>query len=85
MTEIGKNYYVETVTKYWVGTLVEEGINYVVLEPCAWVQDTGRFCEFLEKGKTDDMAVEPCRNGKMKIYHPSVVGEWPHKLFKEVI
>lgn len=50
--EEGQAYYVETVSKYWIGRLVSvDGPYTVTLTDVCWVPDTGRFHEFLANGR----------------------------------
>ena len=57
--EIGKEYYFETATKYYAGTIVAVHTLGVQLENAVWVADTGRFNEFIS-GKTNGAELEPC-------------------------
>ena len=59
--EIGKDFFVRTVTHYFTGRLVWVGEKEIVFEDAAWIADTGRFNEFLE-GKTVN-EVEPFPKG----------------------
>lgn len=59
--EIGKEYFVRTVTHYFTGRLIWVGEKEFVFEDAAWVADTGRFNEFLQ-GKTVN-EVEPFPKG----------------------
>lgn len=49
--EVGKSYFIQTVTHYFTGTLIWVGEKEIVLKDCCWVADTGRFNEFIA-GKT---------------------------------
>jgi hypothetical protein len=63
--EIGKEYYFETATKYYAGTVVAVHPLGVQLENAVWVADTGRFNEFIS-GKIQGLELEPC--GRPFIY-----------------
>lgn len=56
--EVGTNVFVETVTKYWYGTVKSQSPSCIVLHPSAWIPDTGRFSEFLKTGSPNE--AEPC-------------------------
>lgn len=56
---IGKQYMVETVTKYFHGTLVEVTANELVLMDVAWIPDTKRFHQFAMGTPQDGIEVEP--------------------------
>lgn len=49
--EIGKDYFIRTVTNYFTGRLIWIGEKELVLEDACWIADTGRFNEFVS-GKT---------------------------------
>ena len=55
---IGKQWYIETATKYWVGDVVAVTDQWIILERAAWVPDTGRFNEFMKTGNPKEL--EPC-------------------------
>ncbi len=40
--EVGKAYYIETITLYYVGEVVEKGPTHVRLKTASWVHWTGR-------------------------------------------
>lgn len=48
--EIGKNYLIRTVTMIQLGRLVAVYDTELVLRQAAWIANTGRFHEALEKG-----------------------------------
>ena len=55
--QVGKAYFIRTVTFYYTGRLVRVTAQELVLEDAAWIADTGRFADALEKG--DFSEVEP--------------------------
>lgn len=81
--QIGKNYFIQTVTHYYTGRLLEVLKDELVLEDAAWIADTGRFSDFIKDGKFNE--VEPYPTGNLIIGRGSLVQafEWSHKLPKE--
>jgi hypothetical protein len=55
--EIGKNYFVRTVTYHFVGTLVAVFEQELQFENCSWVADDGRFTQAMATGELNE--VEP--------------------------
>jgi hypothetical protein len=53
----GKNYHVETVTKYFTGRFLCFNGHELVFGECAWIPDIGRAAEAYEKGSFSE--VEP--------------------------
>lgn len=49
--EVGKDYFIRTVTHYYTGRLEWVGDKEIVLNDACWIADTGRFNEFIS-GKT---------------------------------
>jgi hypothetical protein len=45
----GKNILIRTVTNFYTGEVVEETAKYLKLNKAAWIADTGRFSEAIEK------------------------------------
>lgn len=55
--EVGKNYFIRTVTMSYTGKLIWVGDKELVLENPAWIADSGRFMQALRGGTLDE--VEP--------------------------
>ena len=53
----GKNVLIQTVTFFYTGEVVEETSKHIKLNKAAWIADTGRFSQALEKSVFDE--VEP--------------------------
>lgn len=47
--ELGKSYFIRTVTHYFTGTLIWVGDKELCLENVCWIADTGRFNEFVSE------------------------------------
>ena len=52
--EVGKNYFIRTVTHYFTGTLVWVGEKELALKSACWIADTGRFSDFIQNGKWNE-------------------------------
>lgn len=76
---IGKQWYIETATKYYAGDVVAVTDKWIVLERAAWVPDTGRFNEFLKTGNTSEL--EPC-DVPVVIAVGAIVAAMPSKIEK---
>jgi len=63
--EVGKDYFIRTVTHYFTGRLVWVGDKEIALEDACWIADTGRFNEFIS-GKTFNES-EPFVKGQIVI------------------
>ena len=63
--EIGANYLVRTVTMTYTGKLVDVGQHELVLEDAAWIADSGRWAQAVEKGTFSE--VEPYPDGRRVI------------------
>jgi len=48
--EIGKNYFIRTVTHHLVGRLIKVTSKELVLEEASWIADDGRFHDALKNG-----------------------------------
>lgn len=69
--EIGKIYLIRTVTMIDTGRLVQVTPNELVLEEAAWIADTGRFMQALEKAEFGE--VEPFPSGRVIIGRGSII------------
>lgn len=63
--QVGKPYFIRTVTMYYTGRLMEVTPQELVLESAAWIADTGRFEAALRTG--DFSEVEPYPVGRLII------------------
>ena len=57
--EIGKNYFIRTVTHHHTGKLVDVTPTELVLENAAWIADDGRLTEALATGKFNEVEMLP--------------------------
>ena len=55
--EVGKNYFIRTVTHHLTGKLMKVTSKELVLDDAAWIADDGRFHDALKTGKLNE--VEP--------------------------
>lgn len=55
--QVGKNYFIRTVTHYLTGRLIKVSSKELTLQDAAWIADSGRFMDFLKTGKVNE--VEP--------------------------
>ena len=63
--EVGKNYFIRTVTHYYTGRLVAVYEHELVIADAAWIADTGRYADALKSG--DFSEVEPYPEGNVII------------------
>ncbi len=56
---IGKNYFIRTVTHHHTGTLVQVTSTELVLENAAWIADDGRLTDALKKGEFNEIEMFP--------------------------
>ncbi len=69
--QVGKPYFIRTVTHYYVGRLVAVYAQELVLEDAAWIADTGRFHVAMSTGVYDE--VEPYPVGNVVIGRGAVI------------
>ena len=79
MLEVGKKYLICTLTRYYVGEVVECSPIKTLLKNASWIPDTGRFNECLKNGTFTE--VEPFPD-EVIINTMMVVdaAEWDHPL-----
>jgi hypothetical protein len=59
--EIGQTYLIRTVTMIDTGRVVQVTPQWLILEDAAWIADTGRFADAIEKAEFNE--VEPLPDG----------------------
>jgi hypothetical protein len=70
--EIGKCYFVRTVTFIFTGELVKEYDDCIVLKKAAWIADTGRFANAMKS--FDFSEVEPYpENMEVNVYKGALI------------
>ena len=69
--EIGRSYFVRTVTNYFVGVLLWVGPQELLLENVSWIADTGRFSNALREGKLNE--IEPYPEGPVIIARGAII------------
>ena len=57
--EIGKEYFMRTVTYHLTGRVKNIVGKFLVLEDAAWIADSGRFHEFFTDKPSSSLEVEP--------------------------
>jgi len=57
---VGKNIFVRTITYHLVGKVEKIVGDFVFLSDASWIADSGRFMQFVEDGKLNE--VEPVGN-----------------------
>lgn len=63
--QIGKNYFIRTVTHHYTGVLAEVHAMELVLTEAAWIADDGRFMQAVASGQFNE--VEPFPDGPVII------------------
>lgn len=77
--EVGKNYFIRSVTHHYAGKCVKCTPVFIELEDAAWIASDGRFYNFLKEGKLDE--IEPyVDNVRIPIGCILDVTEWKHAL-----
>lgn len=86
MFELGKKYFVMTVTYFIVGELVDQDDKFLKFKTVSMVADTGRFTDFLRDGKKEGMEIELFANDVI-IAKGAIVNatEWKHDLFTDPV
>ena len=79
--EVGKNYFIRTVTHHYTGTLVAVYAQELLLENAAWIADDGRFADALAKEEFSE--VEPVGAALVNISAITDAFPWKHALPKD--
>jgi hypothetical protein len=79
--QVGKNYFIRTVTHHLTGQLVKITLKELVLEKAAWIADDGRFHDALKTGILNE--VEPFPQDEQVIVGRGALIDavvWKHEL-----
>jgi len=81
--EVGKAYFIRTVTHHYLGKVVEICDQCIVVKACVWVADSGRFREFLTGEWSAQSEREPFpRDKKVQLFIGSFIDgmEWDKEI-----
>jgi hypothetical protein len=78
--EIGKAYFIRTVTFHLTGRVTDIVGNFLLLDDAAWIADSGRFMNALKDGNLNE--VEPCGAAIVNISSITDAFPWKHDLPK---
>lgn len=80
--EVGKSYFIRTVTYHTVGRVIAVVGKFLILSDAAWVADSGRFSPAINDGTLSE--VEPVRV-TVTLNTDSIVDafDWTHPLPRE--
>jgi hypothetical protein len=78
--QLGKPYFIRTVTHHLTGRLLRVTDQELVLEDAAWIADDGRFADALKEGDFNE--IEPFPDGEVIVGRGSVIDAtvWGHAL-----
>lgn len=79
--EIGKSYFIRTVTYHLVGRLEARDDMFLILSDASWVADSGRFMQAIKEGKLSE--VEPVGDAIINMEAIIDAFPWVHALPKE--
>jgi hypothetical protein len=81
--EIGKEYFIRTVTYHLTGRLKDIVGKFLILEDCAWIADSGRFHEFFTN-PSSSLEVEPFGKRDVFVNSDSITDATERKVLLEV-
>jgi hypothetical protein len=80
--QVGKLYFIRTVTMNHTGKLVKVSDKELVLEGAAWIADSGRFTQALESGDFSEVEMfpkaEPVIIGRSALIDATVISKTPN-------
>ena len=76
--EIGKSYFIRTVTYHLLGRMKKQTGKFIILEDASWIADSGRFHQAITKGTLNE--VEPVEDTIINTDSITDAFEWKHKL-----
>lgn len=81
--EIGKEYFIRTVTYHLTGRLIRIVGKFLVLEDAAWIADSGRFHQFFDN-PSSTLEVEPFGDREVFVNSDSITDATERKILLEV-
>ena len=82
--QVGKNYFIRTVTHHLTGKLIRVTSKELVLESASWIADDGRFHDALKNGTFNEVEPFPPES-EVIVGRGSLIDavEWRHPLPKD--
>lgn len=82
--EIGEEYFIQTVTHYYLGQLLSVTAQELIITKASWVPSTGRFNEFMSGSKPSEN--EPYNKSQIVIVgRGAVVSATKREIFLEIV
>jgi hypothetical protein len=81
--EIGKEYFMRTVTYHLTGRVIDIVGKFLVLEDAAWIADSGRFSQFFTN-PNESLEVEPFGDRNVFVNTDSITDATERKVLLEV-
>lgn len=82
--EIGKEYFIRTVTYHLTGRVKDIVGKFLILEDAAWIADSGRFNEFFTDKPSSSLEVEPFGKRDVFVNTDSIIDSTERKVILEV-
>ena len=85
--EVGKKYFVRTVTNHYLGEVVEVNELCVVMVKVTWVADDGRFHKAMQGEWDSNAEHEPYpENMRVQLFYGAMLdaNDWHHEIIKIV-
>jgi hypothetical protein len=76
--EVGKSYFIRTVTYHLVGKVASVVGTFLVLSDASWVADSGRFMQAIKNGTLNE--VEPVGDAIVNFSAVTDAFPWVHSL-----
>ncbi len=57
LTKIGDKVFIRTLTYHYIGEVVEETAEAIILDKTVWVADSGRFTEAIAEGSLNEFEI----------------------------
>ncbi|MHC4643893.1 MAG: hypothetical protein ACYTBJ_00225 [Planctomycetota bacterium] len=85
--EVGKSYFIRTVTHHYLGTVQKICELCIVMDACVWVPDDGRFHKLMQGCWDESSEREPyVRGTPVQVFFGAMLdaSEWSHAIPAEV-
>lgn len=76
--EIGKSYFIRTVTYHLVGKVTAIKSGFLVLQEASWIADSGRFTQAIKNGTLSE--IEPVGDAVINVSAITDAFPWWHTL-----
>ena len=79
LTKIGDKVFIRTLTYHYIGEVIEETAEAVIIDKAVWVADSGQFTKAIQEGILSEIEIIGTRTVLLKSNMVDII-KWNHEI-----